>query len=226
MHMDRQTKSGQYSPRVKEIPKPRETQTPSTKPQSAGASSPPTNPSGNLKPVKASQVAEETMKRTDEYVGEKLTAITETINNFGEAVKKIPENVPVTMPEEISQKLKDFKKDLAELEKKLERVKKIETTINTWLTKGLYFVAGIVTISFFFVQCAANKEADANQRLKDAEKKYQEYQSRINKMDSAQNVQNINAEFGEWMIRRYGEYGSDYSLFNQERNRENCKWWK
>lgn len=224
--MSTQRKSGQYSPRVKEIPKPKETQTSSAKQQLAGSSSPPTNPSGNLKPVKASAVAEETMKRADEYVGEKMTAITETINNFGEAVKKIPENVPVTMPEEISQKLKDFKKDLAELEKKLEKVEGIKSTINKWLIKGLFFVAGIVTISFFFVQCGANKEADANQRLKDAEEKHQEWQSRINKMDSVQNVQNINAEFGEWMIRRYGEYGSDYSLFNQERNRKNSKWWK
>lgn len=224
--MNGQTKTGQYAPKKKAIPEPMNSQTPSTKPQLTGSPSPPPRSSGTLKPVKASQVAEETMKRADEYVDGKMTAITDTINQFGEAVKKIPENVPVTISKDVEEKLKKFEKDLAVLEEKLEKVEGIKSTINKWLIKGLFFVAGIVTISFFFVQCGANKEAEADQRLKDADKKHQEWQSRIDKMDSTQNVQNINAEFGEWMIRRYGEYGSDYSLFNQERKRKNSKWWK
>lgn len=216
-------KQGQYSPK-REIPKPEYSQTSSVQQQPNGRASPSGDQPSTVKPVKASAVAEETIKRADEYVDSKMTAITNKINTFDKAVGKIPPGVPVNMPEEVQKKLDEFKGNLNELDKRLEQVKKIETTINKWLIKGLFFVSGIVGLCFLLLWKAADREADANIRFKDAEKKYQEYQTSINRYDSAQNARDTYHDFGVWMVQRYGDYGNDFTEFKKETNREKRKW--
>lgn len=216
-------KQGQYAPK-RVIPKPEPVQASSEQQQPNGRASPSSTAPTTAKPVKASAVAEETMRRADEYVDCKMTAITDQINTFDKAVGKIPPEVPVNMPEDVSKKLDEFKKNLTELDKKLEQVKKIKTIINNWLIKGLFFVAGIVGICFMVVCWTAVRKADADMRFKDADRKYQELQKAINRYDSAQNARDTYHDFGIWMVQRYGDYGNDFTLFKKETNRENKKW--
>lgn len=215
--MNSNCKRGQYSPaQVKNsIPDPKEGESsinngrPMNKDQPANRSSTP-------KPVKQSDVADAKMQRADEYADTKIKEIEAKISTFDTAVSKIPSNVPVKIPDEVKKMTQDFKKNLNELGKKLDKVDEIKGTINRWLLKVLAFNFAIVCLSFLITLWTSVKYADAKQRFEEADKEWHNANTAVCKMDSMRNARDYRHDFGEWMIKRYGKYGNDFSVFKQE----------
>lgn len=210
-------KRGQYSPSQarKQIPAPKEGESSINNGQPKNKDQP-TNRSSTPKSVSQSAVADAKMQRADNYAETKMDEIDAKITNFDNAVANIPNSIPVKMPDAVTKKLNDFKNDLKELGKKLDKVDEINGTINRWLLKVLAFNFAIVGVSFWIIVSTSVKYADASQRRKEADKEWQEAFTAINKVDSMQNARDYRHDFGDWMIKRYGEYGNNYSVFKQE----------
>lgn len=109
------------------------------------------------------------------------------------------------------------------MNKKVKEVEEMKSSTNKWHLKVLAFAAAIIGISAIQMTCSSVKYADANQRFEEADKKWQDANAVVLKMDSIQKERDIRHDFGEWMIRRHGEYGNEYSLFKQE-NKYRKKW--
>lgn len=220
--MYKNTKSGQYAPKQNDFPKP-EPMTPSYQSTPASTTSQQGSPTARPSPVKATAVADATMQRADEYAQQKMDEISKKIKDFGDSVAKIPKDVPVNLPEDVDKKLNDFKNVLKELNERLKTLEGIKGTINGWLVKGLGFLFAIASLCILITLWTSVKFANANQRFEEADKKWQDANAVVLKMDSIQKERDIRHDFGEWMIRRHGEYGNEYSLFKQE-NKYRKKW--
>lgn len=217
--MTQNSKRGQYAPK-RTVPEPEYTEAPRVKHPASNTAAPASAPPDKVKPVKASAVADETMKRADDYVESKMTEVTNKINEFGETVKKIPANIPVSISEEVDNKLTEFKKNLGELEKKLEKVEGIKSTIDKWLVKGLFFVAGIAAVSIIMAAYAGEKRVRAGERMKEADAKVQYADSVLKSAESIMVARETYHDFGRWMVRRYGFKSKDYIEFVDEQIRE------
>lgn len=214
------TKSGQYAPRQNDFPKP-EPMASSNQSKPASSASQQSCPTGRPSPVRASAIADETMQRADEYVQQKKDEISKNIKDFGDNVAKIPKDVPVTMSDDIRKVFATYNKNVEDMNRKVKEVEEMKNSTNKWHLKVLAFAAAIIVISAIQMTCTSVKYADANQRFKEADKKWQEANAVVLRMDSIQKERDIRHDFGEWMIRRHGEYGNEYSLFKQENKYRN-----
>ena len=93
-------RQGQYAPKQNSIPQPIAIGASGSQ-QGKGNAVPKIGPSpATVKPVTASKVSEETIKRADEYVEGRLNEFTSAINNLKDAIEGIPATVPVAIPED------------------------------------------------------------------------------------------------------------------------------
>ena len=88
-------RQGQYTPKQNSIPQPIAIGA-SGPQQGKGNAVPKIGPSpATVKPVTASKVSEETIRRADEYVEGRLNEFTTAINDLKDAIEGIPATVPV-----------------------------------------------------------------------------------------------------------------------------------
>lgn len=58
--------------------------------------------------VQAADIAEESIKRADEYIEKKMGSAKDVVSELASEIAKIPKSVPVVIPEETKKKMQDL----------------------------------------------------------------------------------------------------------------------
>lgn len=210
-------RQGQYAPKQNSIPQPIAIGA-SASQQGKGNAVPKIGPSpATVKPVTASKVSEETIKRADEYVEGRLNEFTTAINDLKDAIEGIPATVPVAIPEDVQAKMKAFSKTVENLPNALQKVDVIKTVTDRWMIKILFFVAGVASVSILMAVFAGEKYSAAIDKELAAEAKVHYADSVLKEARSIMVVRETYHDFGRWMVNRYGTKGKEFDRFQRER---------
>lgn len=210
-------RQGQYAPKQNSIPQPiesgsiavgQEEQTPIPKAH---------QPVMPVRPVTASKVSEETIKRADEYVEGRLNEFTTNINTLKGTIDKIPTSIPVIIPEEVKENIAAFDKTVENLPNALQKVDEFKAVTDRWMIKILFFVAGIASVSILMAVFVGNKYSEACDMERTAEVKVQYADSLLKEARSIMMLRETYHDFGRWMVNRYGTKGKDFDRFHRER---------
>lgn len=169
-----------------------------------------------VKPVKASDVAEATIQRADDYVNEKMESVKTIISS-------IPECVPVTIPNEGKDLLDQFNANINRLEAALNKFEGIADWIDKMLIKGLVFISFIVIFCGLYMGCTGEKKNEAERRMEEADRRRHEADSLYNRTEDIVENNDLYRDFGVWMVDRYGDRGSDFTRFQKEHNKTKNK---
>lgn len=169
-----------------------------------------------VKPVKASEVAEETMKRADDYVNEK-------IETFKKSISGIPKDVPVTISDEVDKKLNKFGGNVTKLEEQVDRVKDLVEKNDKWRVKSLLFNGIFTLMCIVLAWLSGANYYEGNERISMADREKAHADSVIDSVMTVLGKNDTYRDFGLWMVNRYGNQGVMYNDFLKEYNRNNKK---
>ena len=210
-------RQGQYAPKQNGIPQPIKSDSIAVG-QEKQTSIPKTQqPVMPVRPVTASKVSEETIRRADEYVEGRLNEFTTNINTLKGTIDNIPASIPVTIPEDVQEKMAAFGKTVENLPNVLQKVDMVKTVTDRWMVKILFLVAGIAAISILMAVFAAEKLVAADDKEQAAMAKVHYADSILKEARSIMVVRETYHDFGRWMVNRYGTKGRDFDRFQRER---------
>ena len=210
-------RQGQYAPKQNSIPQPIESGSIAVGQEKQMSIPKAHQPVMPVRPVTASKVSEETIKRADEYVEGRLNEFTTNINMLKGTIDKIPSSIPVTIPEEVQKKMAAFDKTVENLPNALQKVDEFKTVTDRWMIKILFFVAGIASISILMAVFVGNKYSEACDKERAAEAKVHYADSVLKEARSIMVVRETYHDFGRWMVNRYGTKGKEFDRFQRKR---------
>ena len=201
-------RQGQYAPKQNGIPQPIKSDSIAVGQEKQTSIPKAQQPVMPVRPVTASKVSEETIRRADEYVEGRLNEFTTNINTLKGTIDNIPASIPVTIPEDVQEKMAAFGKTVENLPNVLQKVD---------MVKILFFVAGIAAISILMAVFAAEKLVAADDKEQAAMAKVHYADSILKEARSIMVVRETYHDFGRWMVNRYGTKGRDFDRFQRER---------
>ena len=215
--MSYRKRQGQYAPKQNGIPQPIKSDSIAVGQEKQTSIPKAQQPVMPVRPVTASKVSEETIRRADEYVEGRLNEFTSNINTLKGTIDNIPASIPVTIPEDVQEKMAVFGKTVENLPNVLQKVDMVKTITDRWMIKILFFVAGIAAISILMAVFAAEKLVAADGKEQAAMAKVHYADSILKEARSIMVVRETYHDFGRWMVNRYGTKGRDFDRFQRER---------
>lgn len=216
-------RQGQYAPKQNGIPQPVWSESTAGR-QESGAAIPKVRQTAlPVRPVTASKVSEEAIRRADEYVENRMTELTSAIKSLKNTIDSLPKSIPVSIPEKVEKEMREFKTKADALPETLRKIDDVKSLTDKWMVKGLFFVAAVVTVSILMATCAGRKLAEADDLTKAAEADKHYADSVLDEARKAITIRNTYYDFGLWMVDRYGTTGRDYVRFNKEYSPKNSK---
>ena len=209
-------RQGQYAPKQNGIPQPIKSDSIAVGQEKQTSIPKAQQPVMPVRPVTASKVSEETIRRADEYVEGRLNEFTTNINTLKGTIDNIPASIPVTIPEDVQAKMKAFNKTVENLPNALQKVDVIKTVTDRWMIKILFFVAGIASVSILMAVFAGEKYSAAIDKELAAEAKVHYADSVLKEARSIMGVRETYHDFGRWMVNRYGTKGREFDRFQRE----------
>ena len=209
-------RQGQYAPKQNGIPQPIKSDSIAVGQEKQTSIPKAQQPVMPVRPVTASKVSEETIRRADEYVEGRLNEFTTNINTLKGTIDNIPASIPVTIPEDVQAKMKAFNKTVENLPNALQKVDVIKTVTDRWMIKILFFVAGIASVSILMAVFAGEKYSAAIDKELAAEAKVHYADSVLKEARSIMVVRETYHDFGRWMVNRYGTKGREFDRFQRE----------
>jgi hypothetical protein len=137
-------RQGQYAPKQNGIPQPIKSDSIAVGQEKPTAIPKAQQPVMPVRPVTASKVSEETIRRADEYVEGRLNEFTTNINTLKGTIDNIPTSIPVDYTGRCSGE--DGQRSTRQWRicpTLLQKVDMVKTVTDRWMIKILFFVAGV-----------------------------------------------------------------------------------